>query len=182
MASLLIQSARTVSGNQPAIRAINEAAGNTYKLGVPVMVDGAGNIIEWDGATVAQGIAGISKDIGNNLAVAGTAKTLTFGEVQNQALAVNIPLGAPLNDGKAYFEVANDDTVFFGEVGPLQTTAVADIGKQYGMSKDVDGHWYVDKLKVGADAVVVVVELDTQWDTTRGVWFKFLQSAQQLSA
>lgn len=182
MASALLQEFRTVSGNQPAMRRIIEKAGQTFKSGVPLMVDQAvGALQEWDGTTIALGIAGVAKEFGANLATTGVAQQQTFGSVQNEASAVNISRPY-FNDGQTGIVVANDDTVFQGQVGPAQTTAVTDVSKEYGMTKDADGHWYVDKTKttVGTNTVVVVVGL-SQYDTDRGVFFKFIKAAQQLA-
>jgi len=182
MASALLQESRTVSGNQPAMRRINEKAGQTFLSGVPLMIDLAvGALQEWDGATIALGIAGVAKEFGANLAVTGTAQQQSFGSVQNEASAKNFSRPY-FNDGQTGIIVANDDTVFRGQVGPAQTVAATDVGKQYGMTKDADGHWYVDRTKttVGTNTVVVVVGLD-QYDTTRGVFFKFIKAVQQLA-
>jgi len=186
VSSSLISSLRTISGNQPAIRRIIEEKTQTFKQGVPLMLNAVdGGLQEWDGVTVAAGIYGFSKHYGVSLTSTGVAlpgnSESTFGSVPNQPSAVNIPRGGPLNDGLTDVEVANSDTVFFGQVGPTQTTAASDVGKSYGMTKDTDGHWYVDKTKVGPAVVVKIVELDTI-DTTRGVHFIVLPSAQQVGA
>lgn len=180
MASAVGYATRSISGNQPLIRDIAEKALQTFKAGVPVMLN-AGYVQEWDGITVANGIAGVTKVSGANLTTNGVAKILTFGDVPNQTSAQNIPRGAPLNDGTNLFEVATDDSVFFFQVGPAQLTSQANIGVNYGMTKDTDGHWYVDTTKLGASAVCQVVKLDYN-DTTRGVQIVFLRSAQQVLA
>jgi hypothetical protein len=83
------------------------------------------------------------------------------------------------SDGRSGIVLVVPDTLFYGQVNPNQVTAITDIGKQYGMTKDVDGHWFVDKTKVGAAAVCVITGLD-QWDITRGVLFTFLPAVAQL--
>jgi hypothetical protein len=185
MASAEIHAVRTVSGNQPVMSRLLEKLTQTFKSGVPVQVDTTvGAAIEWDGATVALGIAGFAREAASNLVTTGVPKTLTFGSVQNQASAVNIPRGAPINDGKIGVEIAAQDTVWYGQVGPAQTTAVTDVGKQYGMTKDADGHWYVDKTKttVGTNTVVTIVAIDGNLDTTRGVFFTISPASAQLVA
>ena len=182
MATALIQELRTVSGNQPQMRRIIEKAAQTFKSGVPLMIDtGTGAMQEWDGTTIALGIAGVAKEFGANLANTGVAQQQTFGSVPNEPNASNFSRPY-FNDGQTGFIVANDDTTFYAQVGPAQTTAVTDKGKQYGMTKDADGHWYVDKTKttVGTNTVVVVQNLDPN-DTTRGVWVKFIKAVQQLA-
>lgn len=197
MASALIRSIRTVSGNQPAIRRLPEEALQTFLDGTPVQIAaGDGGVQAWDGVTVAAGIAGFAKEIASNLAVLGVQPSMfgagaigavkaslgagTRADVPNQPLAKTIFRGAPYNDTRIGFEVANTDTVFFGQVGPNQTPVPSDIGKQYGMTKDTDGHWYVDRTKTGAAAVLTIVKLDPI-DTIRGVHFQINLAAQQLS-
>jgi hypothetical protein len=52
------------------------------------------------------------------------------------------------------------------------------------MTIDADGHWYVDKTKTGASAVVQITKLDPedQSATPRGVYFSVLPAAAQLVA
>jgi len=181
MATALIQERGTVSGNQPRMQRILEKAGQTFKSGTPLQIDtGVGALKAWDGTTVSDGIAGIAKEFGANLASTGVAQQQSFGSVQNEANAANFSRPY-FNDGMTGIVVANQDTMFYGQVGPAQTTAQTDIGKTYGMTIDSDGHWYVDKTKTGASAVVTIVGLD-DWDTTRGVKFVFLASASQIVA
>ena len=179
MASSEIHGARTVSGNQPLIQRQIEELSQTFLAGTPVSVAaGDGGVQAWDGVTIPLGIAGFSTEFASNLSATGVPRTLTFGSVPYEPNAVNIPRGAPLNDGRIGYEVANSDTIFHGQVGPLQTTAPTDVGAAYGMTKDADGHWFVDKTKTGASAVVTVVKLDTV-DTIRGVYFTVLPASQQ---
>lgn len=202
MASAEIHAIQTVSGNQPRIRRIIEEAGQTFVSGTPLMIKAAdGGMQAWDGATVVAGIAGFSKEFGANLAAtppspltttlgiggpagAQGAKVLTFGSVSFQPAAINIPRGAPINDGRTGFETADNDSVFYGQVGPAQVTAATDVGKTYGLTIDTDGHWYVDKTKTGASAVVQIVKLDPNdlSTTPRGVYFVVLPAAAQLVA
>lgn len=185
MASSLITSVQTVSGNQPAIRRIIEKNGQTFLAGTPVMIDtGSGGIKAWDGATITQGIAGFTKEAGANLATTGVAQQQSFGSVPNESAARNYSRPY-FNDGRNGFEVGNEDTIFQGQVGPAQTALVTDVGVEYGMTIDADGHWYVDKTKttVGTNTVVTVVKLDPndQSATPRGVYFKVTKVAQQLN-
>ena len=201
MASSEIHSVQSVSGNQPRIRRVIEEAGQTLLSGTPVQIAADGGVKAWDGSTVAAGIAGFSKEAGSNLSViaptpltttigiggpagAQGAKVLTFGSVPFEASAINIPRGAPINDGRIGFEVAVADTVFYGQVGPAQTTVASDVGKQYGMTIDADNHWFVDKTKTGGTVVAEIVKLDPNdlSASPRGVYFIILPSAAQLVA
>lgn len=205
MATAMIQERGTVSGNQPRMRRLDEAAAQTFLAGTPLALT-AGFLAAWNGTTVAAGIAGIAKDFGANLATAGvplgtvvapskapfTGGGIKFGTVPNMPNAAN--LSRPMfNDGKTGIVLAIADTLFYGQLGPLQVTAAADVGQSYGMTKDTDGNWYVDKTKTGAAAVVQIVALDP-WDNPqptglsaggaggRGVLFTFLPAASQVLA
>lgn len=199
MSTALIQDRGTVSGNQPRMERLNEAAAQTFLAGTPVSLT-AGALGAWNGTTIAAGIAGIAKDFGQNLATAGVPLGTTasptkapfqgggikFGTVPNMPLAAN--LSRPyFNDGKCGIVLAISDTLFYGQVGPGQVTAATDIGLSYGMTIDTDGHWYIDKTKTGVAAVVSIVDLD-YWDMPpngvggRGVLFTFLPTVGQILA
>lgn len=191
MASTEIHSVQTISGNQARVRRIIEKATQTFLQGTPVQIFTNGGVQAWDGTTVVNGIAGFSLSAASNLTTLGVAKTLTFGSVPNETSAVNIPRGAPLNDGRVDFETASVDTIFHGQVGPAQTAALANVGIQYGMTIDSDGHWYVDTTKttVGTNTVVTVVALApesvggvplaTAPTSPRGVYFQVTPAASQ---
>jgi hypothetical protein len=192
MASSEIHSIQSVSGQQPRMRRLPEEAGQTFLPGTPVqLAAGDGGIKAWDGVTVAYGIAGFSKEFGNNLAVLGVVPTAAVNPnpqpgvsvVPNEPSAVSITRPF-FRDGRMGFEVAVADTVFLGQVGPSQTTLATDVGKQYGLTLDSDGHWYVDKTKTGGTAVVEIVRLDPndQSALPRGVYFIVLPAAAQLVA
>ena len=195
MASIEIHSVQTVSGNQARVRRIIEDDVQTFLQGTPVSIEAAdGGVQAWDGTTIAFGIAGFSLSAASNLTTTGVAQTLTFGTVPNESSAVNIPRGAPLNDGRVDFEVAVADTVFRGQVGPAQTVTAVNVGVQYGMTKDSDGHWYVDTTKttVGVNTVCTIIKLDPTDQggyplsvpptSPRGVYFTILVSSAQVVA
>lgn len=183
MATALIQERSTVSGNQWRMQRLPEKAGQTFHAGTPLQLDTTTNpssLKAWDGTTINSGIAGISKEFGANLPITGVPHEITFGSVQNQPKAVNITRPY-FNDGMTGIILAIEDNTFYGQVGPSQTTAGDDVGKTYGMTIDTDGHWYVDKTKTGASAVVKIIGLDN-WDKQRGVLFVFIASVGQLPA
>lgn len=142
-----------------------EAATQTFKAGTVVALDGSGNLIAWAGVNPAgvAVLAGISQVAGASLTVAGTAKTLTSGSVPNQSSAVNIPEGAPPNDGHSLIYTGSDVNVFagtFGNGGSTATPAASDVGVHYGLTLDSgSNYWYVDKNKsvVGTSTAVQVV-------------------------
>lgn len=180
MASIAMYGSQSTSGTQPVQKRVAEKASQTFLLGVPVSVDGAGYLVEWDGATITGAIAGISTEPARNRTTSGTAQLISpLGfAVQNQpnSKIVAVP---PFDDGKLNMYVANTDTVFYGEVGPAQLSSSVVIGTQYGLTKDTDNNWYVDlnKTTPGVNTVVVATAID-DFDT-RGIFFKFLPSAVQ---
>jgi len=181
MATNIMQSVQTVSGNQPRIANIPEAATQTFLAGTPVALNSSGDVIAWAGSIVTNlvgAIIGICKNPGKDLTTAGTAKQITQGSVPNQPDAVNIQRPYFDPDGSTLFETADPDTIFSGQVGPSQSVTQANVGVQYGISEDSDDHWYVDTTKttVGTNTCVIVVGLDPndQAAVKRGVYFRFV--------
>lgn len=181
MASILMGSVQTISGNQPRIRDIPEAATQTFLAGTPVALNGSGDVIAWAGSIVTNAVGaiiGIAKNAGKNLTTAGVAKQLSQGSVPNQASAVNIQRPYFDPDGDTLLETADPDTIFLGQVGPSQSVTQANVGVQYGISIDSDNHWFVDTTKttIGTNTCVIVVKLDPndQAATKRGVYFRFV--------
>lgn len=189
---------KTISGNQFEATRVIEEASQTFQQGTTVQITVAdGGVKAWDGTTPitsAHLIAGISYEAAHNYAttglgaplpyqpVVGTGSTVTFGSVQNQTSAVNIPMGAPFADGRAGYFQGNADTVFsatFGNNGNAATPANTDVGLQYGLTIDSNSKfWYVDKNKTGTGAVVNVVGLDPRYTPAAGsnVLFTFIQA------
>jgi hypothetical protein len=198
-----IRQVKTTSGNSPLTTGqIGEAAGQTFMGGTPVMkstTTNPGYIVAWDGTTLVAGILGISPGFANNLPTnaAGApiqpfgsvqrGANLTFGNVFNQPLAVNIPMGAPLSDGRLVIELAVPDTWFEAQIDNDTTgtapTANTLVGGQYGLTIDTAGQWYVDLAKTGANAALVVKQLnpaDPLGTPFGRVWFTFLPTVSQL--
>lgn len=182
MASSEIHSVQSISGNQPRIRRLLEAAGNVFLAGTPVALNAAGFVIPIASPlatfTNVQGaIIGTCKVGGNNLATAGVAQQQTFGSVPNEPLAQNISRPY-FNDGKIEVEIADPDTIFLGQVGPAQTATQSLIGTPIGITKDSDNHWFFDTTKttLGTNTVAMVVKLDPndQSATPRGIYVRFI--------
>jgi hypothetical protein len=200
IAAIPIQPVKSLSGNQWASRRIIEEAAQTFKIGTPLMLKAAdGGLQAWDGtAGAGHLIAGISYEAASNLAttgkgaptpntpVLGIGSAITFGNVQNEPLAVNIPHGAPFNDGRVGVVIAAADTIFsatFGNAGVLATPLNTDVGVQYGMTIDTLGNfWYVDKSKTAANAVVLITGLDLRDPAAVGarVLFQFIAADASL--
>ena len=163
MGYMPIQPWQSLRGNAAAFntRRLLENAGETFKIGVPV-VPSSGYLIESPTISSALKIAGFSQEFAANLTTDGVPKTITYGSVQNQPSAVLIPGGVPPNDGKCGVWIADDVTVFIGQVKVDQTPALTDVGVIYGLTKDgTSGQWYVDKdiTAAGSGAIVEIVAI-----------------------
>lgn len=183
----------------PYTSAQPEKAGQTFQIGSPVQLN-SGYVQEWDGATVAAGILGVSETFGLNLAangagaptppfgqITGTEVIQTWGSVPNQPSGVNISLGTPMSDGRTLYMEPNSSNVFqalfdnsAGAVAADWTPVQTDIGVSYGLTKDANGFWYVDKNKTGANAVLQVVGLPDGSYLNAPVTFVFLAAAVQV--
>ncbi len=184
MASAKIRVVRTTTDNQEVVRRINEDAGETFESGTPVALDGSGRVIAWDGSTESGLVGspiGVASEAGNNLTTAAIPEQLGFGSVPYQSAAVNIPRGAPPNDGRMGVFLARIETEFFAQINPTgQSLLESDVGTKYGMTIDSDGHWYIDKAKVtpATNTVVKITKRDPLEDNLadnvrRGAYFQF---------
>jgi len=68
-----------------------------------------------------------------------------------------------------------------GTVAANWTPVQADIGVAYGMTKDANGYWYVDKNKTGGSAIVQVLGLPLGSYLNAPVTFVFLTTAIQVA-
>lgn len=194
-----IQPVGTFSGNQYRGRRIIEESAQTFKLGTVVALNNAdGGVIAWGGVTATGAVGspiGISYEAASNLSATGSGaptpnspflgkgSAVTFGSVPNESSAVNIPHGAPFNDGRVGFFTANPDVIYsatFGNNGNTATPAATDVGATYGLTIDSGSNfWYVDKNKTN---LVKVIGLDLRDAPAAGtrVLFVFLQTAIQI--
>lgn len=185
----------------PFTNALPEKAGQTFLSGTPVQLN-AGFVQAWDGVTIAAGILGISESFGLNLAsnglgapaapfgqITGSGAIQTYGNVPNQPSAVNVALGTPISDGRTLYMEPNSDNIFealfdnsAGNVAADYTPTAADVGVNYGLTKDANGLWYVDKGKTGAAAVLQIVGLNPLYGSTINapVRFQILAASVQV--
>jgi hypothetical protein len=113
---------------------------------------------------------------------------LSFGKVPFQASALNIPEGAPPVKGVITVVEANLDSIFRAQVdnatGAATTPTKANIGTQYGMTVDANGHWYVDfnKVTAGTNTVLVMIDLDPVDGSAANarILFQFIKASLQL--
>ena len=80
----------------------------------------------------------------------------------------------PANIFQALFDNSN------GTVAANWTPTQADIGVSYGLTRDANGYWYVDKNKTGGSAVVQVVGIPQGSYVNAPVTFVFLPTAVQV--
>lgn len=173
--------ARTTTDSQASIRRYPEEAAQTFKAGTPVFRDFAvnGGVTEWSGVVATSKCAGIAIEPGANLTTLDTPETLTFGEVQNQPLAVNIPRGAPINDGKCGVQLADGTTEFQAQVLDTVAALETDVGQTYGLTKDSNGYWYIDKTKTDSIVITGVYAGDAGRNGGRE-FFRFIAAAAQM--
>ena len=190
------------AGTTPYTSAQPEAAGQTFAFGTPVQLNSSGYVQAWDGTTVSAGILGIAESFGLNLGsagagaptppfggITGSGAIQTYGTVPNEPLAVNIALATPISDGRTLYMEPNQDNVFqalfdnsAGTTGTDWTPTQADIGVQYGLTKDATKpYWYVDKNKTGASAVLQIVGLPAGSYANAPVNFVFMTAAVQVA-
>lgn len=149
------------NGAHPVTQRLLEDETETFKKGTPVVVTN-GYLIESPTIDSALKIAGFSQEPAANLTVQGVPEHLTQGDVENQPNAVIIPGGVKMNDGRCGVWIADDQTVFIGQVKSDQTPAQTDIGVIYGLTKDgTSGQWFVDKTitAAGSGAICEVVAI-----------------------
>lgn len=192
---------QSVSGNAFNADRIEEEAAQSFLLGTPVSIAADGGLQAWNGTTFTANtkgsVVGVSYEAASNLAslgkgapavfgAIGQGAALTFGSVPNQASAVNIPHGAPINDGRCGFVLAGPDIVFsavLGNAGSPVTPAIGtDRGVAYTLSKDANNFWYVNRTVSTAN--VVVVGLDPRDVPAAGtrVLFQFLTTTLDILA
>ena len=154
-----------VGVSSPVINHAPEAASKTFHIGVPVVLS-SGNLQESGAISTAVTILGFSAEAGHNLGTAGTAPVggsgLTYGSVQNQTSAVNIPIGAPMADGTCMYFVGNNLTLFQGVTDAAHALIGTDVGSIFGLTKDTGtGQWFVDTTITTANggAILEVVAL-----------------------
>jgi hypothetical protein len=172
----------------PQQRRMPEGASKTFHIGVPVVL--SSGYIQESGAitTATPAIIGFSSEAAHNLTSAGVAPIggsgTTYGSVQNQTGAVNVPLGAPMADGNCGVFIANNETIMVGKTDDACTLAATQVGSQMGLTKDSgSGQWFVDsQIASGATgAVVEVLQLVDAVGTVGGrVSFRVILSAQGL--
>ena len=177
---------QTVSGNQPKIMRLAEAATRTFKKGAAVIVT-SGYLNEHAAFSADTDVlAGFATEAAHNQAVAGTAGPgLTYGSVPNQAAAVLIAVGSPPEDGCCGVFVAVEDTLFVGYTNTDAVLAVTDRAAQAGLTKDAtSGFWFVDRTITDTNGQILeIIELLDPVGTSGGrVIFKINKANQQLSA
>lgn len=202
-----ITTVETTTGLTPLTISQPERAGQTFKYGVPVQLNG-GFVQQWDGATLTNAILGFCQTTGLNLASNGLGAPggfsqigppgtiQSYGNVPNQPAALNIAIGAPISDGRTLYEASVGTNIFeatfdnntftnAASITPLQSQ----VGSQFGLTVDANGQFYVDNGKVtaGTNTVVIMVGINPIDLNANGtaianarVRFQVLAAARQL--
>lgn len=123
---------QTYSGGPSFRIAVPELASQTFKRGAIVVAGTGGKITE--GSADPTRILGVAEEDAHNVAV-------------------------PTDADVCHFAVANEDTLFVGNVSTGQTTALTDIGGSYGVTK-VGDNWTIDKTKATTSRRVRIINLD----------------------
>lgn len=179
-----------------------EEAGQTFVLGTPVQVKAAdGGLQAWDGATVTQGIAGITMEPANNLGSTGSGAPVGFSPIlgigsvignyaanPNQASAVITPPMVPMSDGRLRFWLAGPGTIFIAKLGTSATntpvaTSQTQVGTIVGLTKDPgNSFWFADTNKNNLINIVAISPYEAVGTVGGHVFFTFINSAIQLFA
>jgi hypothetical protein len=179
-----------------------EEAGQTFVIGTPVQVKAAdGGLQAWDGATVVQGIAGITMEAANNLGATGSGAPVGFSPIlgigsvvgnyaanPNQPSAVITPPMVPMSDGRLRFWLAGPGTVFIAKLGTSATntpvaTAQTQVGTIAGLTKDPGNNfWFVDTNKTNAVNIVAISPLEAIGTVGGHVLFTFINGIVQVFA
>lgn len=162
MAAIFIQPGRFPVGGVPAVKTPPCVNAPTFLRGYPVVET-----------------AGLLDECGANPPL-----IYGFALQDNQSnpgySAANNPATFTGRNNTASVAIANDSTEFMGPLVNGNNTIVApantDNGAQYGFTK-YTGIWYIDKLKVGANARAVITGVDI---INQVVFFKILKAYQQL--
>lgn len=149
-----LEVAKTIHGNSPWTGEFPEAASQTFKKGAIVTFNSSGHVVE-AGADPVQ-VLGVAAEDASNDSVAANSKTTVW--------------------------IADDETIFVGNLSGTSTTAQTDIGAGYGLVK-TGNNWHVDKTDV-ANRREIIVDLDPRdsvGDTNGRVHFIFFGSFRRLS-
>lgn len=171
---------RTSGEGFPLMKTPPEAATQTFKVGVPIVLS-SGNAQEaaFGGAEI---VYGVSAEAGHNLAVAATAEELSVETPPNMPSAKVVPLGAPIKDGTLKVYAADGKNEFTIMLKDTQVYTAAMNGTTYGLTKDgSSGFWYLDNTDTtGDNAVAKVIGVDPSSPNTAAggarVVFQFIPS------
>lgn len=146
----------------PQTRRLLEDESETFLMGTPVVLNAGGYLIASPTLSSALTIAGFAQEAGANLTTEGVAQVASQGAPLNQSSGKIIAGGAWPNDGRCGVWIADNNTLFIGNVKSTQTPAQSDIGLIYGMTKDgTTNLWYIDKdiTAAGSGAIFEIVEI-----------------------
>lgn len=146
--------AKTVHGNSAWTQQFPEAASQTFLTGAIVTLNGSGHVVEAGADPVR--ILGVAAEPGHNDSVAANSKLQVW--------------------------IADDETIFVGNLSGTSISALTDVGAGFGVVKE-GNYWLIDKTDV-ANRRVIVVELDQRdnvGDTNARERFMFFSQFRILS-
>jgi len=148
----------SVSGNSPFKIEYREAASQTFTKGAVVRFDASGMVVE--AGDNAADIVGVAEQDGHNY---------TAGEVT--ADLVN----------RCVVTIANNDTIFSGNLSSSSTTALTDVGFAYGIAK-TSSNWHVVKSVSNRRCRIMKLDpRDAVGDTNGRVHFQFLSNVSRVT-
>jgi hypothetical protein len=136
-----------IGGGMPEIMRLAENNNSVALEGVPIAIT-SGYVDE--SATIDGNnnlFLGFSTEYGKNRATDGTAEVAHYGSVRNQANAVNIAVGTPMDDGNMGVILAGPTVRFMGALETNNNVAQAQVGATAGLTKDSNNYWYIDPAK-----------------------------------
>lgn len=159
----MITVAGTVSGNTPESNTYTTAAGQTFKMGSPVKLDGSGNVI---------------------VAAAGTDPLLGVAQHDAQAEFTG-GIDVPPVTKVCMVAMANDDTLFAVRLLNAAAASAADVGKK-GLLTLASGDWRLDPAGASGTFAIVRVHPGTRLGQTgaQGAMYicKVAQAGQLIAA
>lgn len=148
----------TISGNSPHKIEYREAATQTFKKGALVRFDASGMVVE--AGDNASDFVGVAEQDGH-----GYTSAQVTADLENRCVVT----------------IANNDTIFCGNLSASSVTALTDVGFAYGLAKTGD-NWHVTKSVSNRRARIMKLDpRDAVGDTNGRVHFQILSNFSRLS-
>lgn len=163
--ALPIRPAYAESSGTPSIQHRTIGAAQTFKIGAPLKSSAGLAVEATSAADAAANLIGFSNTIPES--------TFGFGAADSPATVTG-------RENTVAVIVGNRSTVFYGQISTgtsaLVAPAVSDIGVAYGLVKQADGYWTVNRSDT-TNLAVTVTAIDTSVDGPGRVYFKIRQAS-----